>query len=100
MRNAFEDDAVGGEEEGSLCWQDVWAPQQAPSGLLPAVSIQKHPQTFRHQLLSRKQSWTQNLRLRGKHINYPSCRGAAKHTSHEDIWAYVFLSVVKIREHN
>lgn len=44
MGGAFENNAVCGEEEGSLCWQDVWAPQEAPCGLLPTVGVQKHPQ--------------------------------------------------------
>lgn len=63
MGDAFENDAVCCEKEGTLCWKDVWAPQEAPGGLLPAVRVQKHPQPLRHQLLSRKQCWAQNLRL-------------------------------------
>ena len=69
MGGAFENNAVCGEEEGSLCWQDVWAPQEAPCGLLPTVGVQKHPQPLWHQLLPGKQSWTQNLRLTGKEKN-------------------------------
>lgn len=43
MGGAFENDAVCGEKEGSLCWQDVRAPLETPSGPLPAVRVQKHP---------------------------------------------------------
>lgn len=88
MRDAFKDDAVCGEKESSLCWQDVRAPQQAPSGLLPAVRIQKHPEPLRHQLLSRKQHWTQNFRLTGRYIKNKSYDVYAQTLSvYEPIWA-------------
>lgn len=66
MWDAFENDSVGGEKESSLCWQDVWASQETSSSFLPAIRVQKHPQPLWHQLLSRKQCWTKNLRLMGK----------------------------------
>lgn len=46
MWDAFEDDSVCGEKESSLCWQDVRAPEETPSGFLPAVRVQQHPQAL------------------------------------------------------
>lgn len=39
VRSAFENDTVSGEEECSLCWQDVWSSQKTPSGLLSTVRV-------------------------------------------------------------
>lgn len=66
MWDAFENDAVGCKKESSLCWQDVWPPQETPSSFLPAIRVQKHPQPLWHHLLSRKQCWTEDLGLVGK----------------------------------
>ena len=66
MWGAFEDDAVGGEEEGALCWKDVRSPQEAPCGLLSSVGVEDHPQPLWHQLLPREQRRPQDLRLEGR----------------------------------
>lgn len=79
MGDAFKNDAVGCKKESSLCWQDVWAPQEAPSSFLPAIRVQKHPQPLWHQVLSRKKCWSENLGLMRTEHNDVSQKGTERH---------------------
>lgn len=79
MWYAFKNDAVGCKKESSLCWQDVWAPQETPSSFLPAIRVQKHPQPFWHQVLSRKKCWSENLGLMGTEHNDVSQKRTKRH---------------------
>lgn len=62
---AFEDDAVGGEEDGSLGRQQGWATDAAPRGLLPLVGHEVHSEALHHALLAHQQVGAQQLWLRG-----------------------------------
>lgn len=90
MWGALEDDAVGGEEEGSLCWQDVRSPEHPSRSLLSAVRVQDHSKTLRYKLFTREQRWAQDLRLGGvedAHVKHTTsehsvCTDTCTHTHH------------------
>lgn len=60
-----EDDPVGGEEDGSLGWEQCGAPHTAPCTLLTPVREQVDTQTVQHTFLARQQAWPQQFGLFG-----------------------------------